>query len=119
MKNRLWVGAAFAALSFGAATSAGAQVMAAAEAAAAESTSVDEIVVLGRGEARQVQTVAGAELSLEAPGASPLKLVEKLPNVNFQSADPFGSYEWSSRISIRSFNQNQLGLRWTTCRWAT
>lgn len=110
MKNRLWVGAAFAALSFGAATSAGAQVMAAAEAAAAESTSVDEIVVLGRGEARQVQTVAGAELSLEAPGASPLKLVEKLPNVNFQSADPFGSYEWSSRISIRSFNQNQLGF---------
>ena len=110
MKNRLWVGAAFAALSFGVATSADAQVMVAAEAAAAESTSVDEIVVLGRGEARQVQTVAGAELSLEAPGASPLKLVEKLPNVNFQSADPFGSYEWSSRISIRSFNQNQLGF---------
>ena len=76
----------------------------------AEGSAIEEIVVLGRGEARQVQTVSGVELALEAPGASPLKLVEKLPNVNFQSADPFGSYEWSARISIRSFNQSQLGF---------
>ena len=112
MKNRLWVTTALAALSF-VATTANAQTAAAAAAAAAEaveSTSVDEIVVLGRGESRQVQTVSGEELSLETPGASPLRLVEKLPNVNFQSADPFGSYEWSARISIRSFNQNQLGF---------
>jgi iron complex outermembrane receptor protein len=30
--------------------------------------------------------------------------------VNFQSADPFGAYEWSTRFSIRGFNQNQLGF---------
>lgn len=76
----------------------------------AASSAIEEIVVMGRGETRQVQTVSGVELALEAPGASPLKLVEKLPNVNFQAADPFGSYEWSARISIRSFNQNQLGF---------
>ena len=113
MKYGLWMGAAAAALLMGMATSAGAQVMAAAAATAsdgAESAAVEEIVVMGRGESRQVQTVSGEELTLETPGASPLKLVEKLPNVNFQSADPFGSYEWSARISIRSFNQNQLGF---------
>ena len=44
------------------------------------------------------------------PGTSPLKAIAKLPNVNFQSADAFGAYEWSERISIRSFNQNQIGF---------
>ena len=43
-------------------------------------------------------------------GTSPLKAIEKMPGVNFQSADPYGAYEWSTRISIRGFNQNQLGF---------
>ncbi len=65
--------------------------------------------MFGRGETRQVQELASKELSILAPGTSPLKAIEKLPSVNFQSADPFGTYEWSSRVSIRGFNQNQLG----------
>ena len=68
-----------------------------------------EIVVFGRGETRQVQQITSKELLILAPGTSPLKAIEKLPSVNFQSADPFGTYEWSSRVSIRGFNQNQLG----------
>ena len=68
-----------------------------------------EIVVFGKGETRQVQEVGNKELLILAPGTSPLKAIEKLPSVNFQSADPFGTYEWSSRVSIRGFNQNQLG----------
>lgn len=69
----------------------------------------DEIVVFGQGETRQVQEISSKELLILAPGTSPLKAIEKLPSVNFQSADPFGTYEWSSRVSIRGFNQNQLG----------
>ena len=68
-----------------------------------------EIVVFGKGETRQVQELSTKELLILAPGTSPLKAIEKLPSVNFQSADPFGTYEWSSRVSIRGFNQNQLG----------
>ena len=68
-----------------------------------------EIVVFGQGETRQVQQITTKELLILAPGTSPLKAIEKLPSVNFQSADPFGTYEWSSRVSIRGFNQNQLG----------
>ena len=68
-----------------------------------------EIVVFGQGETRQVQEVLSKELLILAPGTSPLKAIEKLPSVSFQSADPFGTYEWSSRVSIRGFNQNQLG----------
>jgi iron complex outermembrane recepter protein len=70
---------------------------------------VEEIVVFGTGETRQVQELKAKDLAILAPGTSPLKAIEKLPSVNFQSADPFGTYEWSSRVSIRGFNQNQLG----------
>lgn len=74
-----------------------------------EETADAEIIVFGQGETRQVQEVGSKELLILAPGTSPLKAIEKLPSVNFQSADPFGTYEWSSRVSIRGFNQNQLG----------
>jgi len=70
----------------------------------------EEVFVYGKGQARQVQTISANDIALAAPGTSPLKVVAKLPGVNFQSADPFGSYEWSTRISIRGFNQNQLGF---------
>ncbi|MDP1028782.1 TonB-dependent receptor [Sphingomonas sp. KR1UV-12] len=69
-----------------------------------------EIVVLGFGQTRQVQTVTAADMERLTPGTSPLKAVAKLPGVNFQSADAFGAYEWSTRISLRGFNQNQLGF---------
>lgn len=83
-----------------------------AEEAAAEAVASgsDEIVVLGFGQTRQVQSLSAADISLRTPGTSPLKAVQSLPGVNFQSADGFGAYEWSTRISLRGFNQNQLGF---------
>jgi iron complex outermembrane receptor protein len=80
------------------------------QAPAAELEGAEEIVVVGRGESRQVQELSNKDLTILAPGTSPLKAIEKLPSVNFQSADPFGTYEWSQRVSIRGFNQNQLGF---------
>ena len=82
----------------------------AAETAAAADNAVAEIVVLGAGQTRQVQELSTAELTILASGTSPLKAIEKLPSVNFQSADAFGNYEWSTRITIRGFSQNQLGF---------
>ena len=85
-------------------------VLAIADEAATAGPVLEEIVVFGRGETRQVQSVAAVQIEQLPPGTSPLKAVEKLPGVNFQSADPYGAYEWSTRISIRGFNQNQLGF---------
>lgn len=70
----------------------------------------DEIVVIGKGETRQTQTLTQNDIAVLVPGTSPLKAIEKLPGVNVQGADPFGAYEWAQRVSIRSFNQNQLGF---------
>ncbi|WP_338764080.1 TonB-dependent receptor [Massilia sp. METH4] len=68
------------------------------------------VEVTGTGQSRQVQNITRADLQQATPGTSALKTLEKLPGVSFQSADPFGSYEWSTRFSIRGFNQNQLGF---------
>jgi len=69
-----------------------------------------EIVVFGKGETRQVQEIESKDFLVLLPGTSPIRAIEKLPSVNIQSADPFGNYEWSTRVTIRSFNQNQLGF---------
>jgi iron complex outermembrane receptor protein len=76
----------------------------------AASDDLQEIVVFGRGESRQVQTIGETQLEQLTPGTSPIKAIEKLPGVNFQSADPYGAYEWSTRITVRGFNQNQMGF---------
>jgi len=78
--------------------------------AAEDAATIEELVVYGKGESRQVQALTLEEIERAAPGSSPIKMVEKLPGVNFQAADAFGAYEWSTRISIRAFNQNQLGF---------
>jgi iron complex outermembrane receptor protein len=70
----------------------------------------EDIVVIGRGVTQQVQQLAPEDFELLVPATSPLKAIQKLPGVNFQSADAFGAYEWSQRVSIRGFNQNQLGF---------
>ena len=71
---------------------------------------LDDIVVFGLGQSRQQASITEAAIAIEAPGTSPLKAIERLPEVSFQSADAFGNYEWSARIVLRSFNQNQLGF---------
>ncbi|MFN5903505.1 MAG: TonB-dependent receptor [Novosphingobium sp.] len=80
------------------------------EAEAATEETTPEIVVLGQGETKQVQVVSQRDIAVLLPGTSPIRAIEKLPSVNIQSADAFGNYEWSTRVTIRSFNQNQLGF---------
>lgn len=77
--------------------------------AIAQGSNVEEVVVLGRGETRQVQSIRAEQIDVLPAGTSPLKAIERLPGVNFQSADPYGAYEWSARITVRGFNTNQLG----------
>ncbi|MFZ4873588.1 TonB-dependent receptor [Janthinobacterium sp. Mn2066] len=77
---------------------------------AAAAAPMQVVEVTGQGQSRQVQNITRADLQKAIPGTSPLLTLEKLPGVSFQSADPFGSYEWSTRFSIRGFNQSQLGF---------
>lgn len=83
---------------------------AAADAASDSAAEGESIVVFGRGETRQVQEVDSLDIQVLTPGASPIKAIEKLPSVNIQASDPFGNYEWSTRVTIRSFTQDKLGF---------
>jgi iron complex outermembrane receptor protein len=73
-------------------------------------TNTETIVVTAPGEIRVEQEMPQTSLLEEMPGTSPIKTISELPSVNFQAADPYGSYEWAVRISVRGFNQNQLGF---------
>ncbi len=73
-------------------------------------TTTETVLVTAPGEFRVEQTLPQSMLIEEAPGTSPIKSLAAMPSVNFQTADPSGSYEWAVRISVRGFNQNQLGF---------
>ena len=75
----------------------------------ADTAADGEIVVYGTGRVRQEQTVGRPAIDILAPGSSPLKAVARLPGVALQSSDPFGSYELGTRLSVRGFNQSQMG----------
>ena len=92
------------------ALSAGLPAVAQQPAPAADASQLEEVVIFARGVARQQQQVTADQIDYLPAGTSPLKAIEKLPGVNFQSADPFGAYEWSARIVVRGFNQNQMGF---------
>ena len=64
---------------------------------------------VGRGKTRAGSAVDAIDLHLAPVGTSALKVVERLPGVNMQSADPFGTYEWSNRITMRGFQTQQIG----------
>jgi iron complex outermembrane receptor protein len=73
-------------------------------------TTTETVVVTAPGEFRDEQELQSTAMIEETPGTSPIKALAQLPSVNFQAADPYGSYEWAVRISLRGFNQNQLGF---------
>lgn len=107
MKKLHWLmGASLVVL--GAPTLAAAQTAAPAAAAAAAAT--NEVVVYGRGQVRQIETLTPKQIEQAVPGTSAIKVLATLPGVNYQSSDSFGAYEWATRISVRGFNQNQLGF---------
>ena len=110
--HRLLAGVSTLALAFGGVMLTSAPAFAQAVVSEPDSpvAALDEIVVFGLGQSRQQASISEAAIAIEAPGTSPLKAIERLPGVSFQSADAFGNYEWSARIVLRSFNQNQLGF---------
>ena len=76
---------------------------------AVDAATLDAITVTASGQTRQVQRLSATEIRKQPAGTNPLKMLEKLPGVHFVASDPFGTYEWSHRISIRGFEQRQLG----------
>ncbi len=82
------------------------------DAAPADSTAkqLDAVSVVARGATRQVQRINQQDIQRLPAGSSPLKAIEKLPGVQFQSADATGAYEWSTAVYLHGFDQSRLGF---------
>ena len=70
----------------------------------------DTVTVTAPGATRDEQSIDSKLLLESTPGTSPIAVLAHLPSVSITSADPYGAYEWALRISVRGFNQNQLGF---------
>ncbi|WP_122433962.1 TonB-dependent receptor family protein [Pseudomonas viridiflava] len=75
----------------------------------ATATTLGTVSVIGQGETRQVHRVTEQDTKAYAAGSNPMKVLQRLPGVNFQSSDPLGRELGSQRISLRGFDMHHLG----------
>jgi len=107
-RARLWATAAAAALlSAGAAQAADAPNAAAADDAGA--TGVSEVVITATRETRSIVAIETQEIQKVIPGANPLKAIQTLPGVLFETADPWGNNEQNESLFVHGFSTQQLG----------
>jgi hypothetical protein len=81
-------------------------------AAAADSAapaSVDEVVVTVTKTTRSAVALAAPEIQKILPGVSPLKAIETLPGVLYETADPWGNNEQNEALFVHGFSTQQLG----------
>jgi iron complex outermembrane recepter protein len=58
---------------------------------------------------RSSVALSGAEMQKVLPGVNPLKALQTLPGVSFQTADPWGNNEQNLSLLVHGFNGQQLG----------
>ncbi|MBC7895786.1 MAG: TonB-dependent receptor [Cytophagaceae bacterium] len=63
----------------------------------------------GLGQVRTGNAIGRVDLQVTPGGTSALRAIERLPGVNMQGADPFGLYEWATRVTMRGFQSPQVG----------
>ncbi len=81
-----------------------------AAAPAAEPVAVTEIVVTSGNTTRSAVALGGPEVQKILPGISPLKAIQTLPGVIFETADPWGNNEQNETLYVHGFSLQQLGF---------
>jgi len=76
----------------------------------ADVTTLDKLVVQAA-VTPTANTLAGPQqIRLQPPASSALNVIKYLPGVNLSQGDAIGSDDWSTRLTIRGFNESQLGF---------
>ena len=70
---------------------------------------VNELVVTATRTTRSSVTLAAQETQKILPGISPLKAIQTLPGVVFETADPWGNNEQNLALFVHGFSTQQLG----------
>jgi len=87
----------------------GARAADAAAADAADATAVSEVVVTMARETRSSVELPTQEIQKALPGISPLKAINTLPGVIYETADPWGNNEQNLSLFVHGFSTQQLG----------
>lgn len=91
-----------------AAIAAEAEAEAGSEAAAAAAGPIASVEVASR-KTRSSVAMTRSDMQKILPGINPLKALQTLPGVNFQTADPWGNNEQNLSLSVHGFSGQQLG----------
>ena len=75
-----------------------------------DNNDMQEIVVTTEKTTRSSVALGGPEVQKLLPGVSPLKAVETLPGVIYETADPWGNNEQNESLVIHGFTTQQLGF---------
>jgi outer membrane protein OmpA-like peptidoglycan-associated protein len=105
LKSALFVTSALGGLS--ALGAAHGQTLSAASASSADT--LEEVVVTAQRTTRSSVVISGVEAQKILPGISPLKAIETLPGVIFETSDPWGNNEQNEALVIHGFTTQQLG----------
>jgi iron complex outermembrane receptor protein len=77
--------------------------------AAADSGDLSAIVVTASKTTQSSVALGGVQVQKLLPGISPLKAIETLPGVVYETADPWGNNEQNESLVIHGFTTQQLG----------
>ncbi len=75
----------------------------------ASASGMEEVVVTAQRTTRSSVVISGIESQKLLPGISPLKAIETLPGVLYETADPWGNNEQNESLFIHGFSTQQLG----------
>ena len=78
-------------------------------AADGESSQAAGVIVEVSRTTRSAVLIGGEETQKILPGVSPLKAIETLPGVVFETADPWGNNEQNEALFVHGFSTQQLG----------
>ena len=67
------------------------------------------IVVSAPAPERAWSRLDAEDIERALPGSAPWALIARLPGVNTNHSDDFGTYEWGNDLSLRGFSSGQIG----------
>ncbi|MBL6938400.1 MAG: TonB-dependent receptor [Alphaproteobacteria bacterium] len=85
-------------------------VSAAYAADAASPDTIETVIVTSERTTRSAVQLSGIQAQRVLPGISPLKAIQTLPGVAYETADPWGNNEQNESLLVHGFTQQQLGF---------
>ena len=73
------------------------------------STAVFQTVEINSKRVKSTTALSSQDIQAPLPGSNPLKSLEYLPGVSYQTADPWGNNEQNASLFVHGFSAQQLG----------